>query len=135
MTLARKVSIMTITSSSSRGRTPAVSPASPWLPPKFVNSQIVARTIKNKKSAESTQKHSIQLLSHPLKDGSFVRKEQVSAFLGLLTVHAGPVTKFGTHRSPPFLHCHLTTSKISSQRFRPICNTLVTNRRFCYSLT
>ena len=35
-------------------RTPAVSPAFPWLPPKFANPQIVAETIKNKKKMEVT---------------------------------------------------------------------------------
>jgi hypothetical protein len=68
-------------------RTPAVSPSPAWLLPKFANPQIIAETIENKKnSAESTQNRSIRWISHPLKDGSFVRKEQVSAFLGLLTV-------------------------------------------------
>ena len=35
---------------SSRGRTPAVSPAFPWLLPKFANPQIVAETIENKQN-------------------------------------------------------------------------------------
>ena len=38
------------------GRTPAASPAFPWLPPKFVNSQIVARTIKNHKNRQNQHK-------------------------------------------------------------------------------
>ena len=41
---------------SSRGRTPAEPPASPWLPPKFVSSQIVARTIKNHKNRKNQRK-------------------------------------------------------------------------------
>ena len=60
------------------GRTPAVSPAFPWLPPKFANPQIVAGTIKNrKKSAESTQKHSIQRISHPLSAAKKARCARV----------------------------------------------------------
>ena len=60
------------------GRTPAVSPAFPWLPPKFVNSKIVARTIKNhKKSAESTQNRSIQWISHPLSDAEKARRARL----------------------------------------------------------
>ena len=42
---------------SSCGQTPAVSPASPWLPPKFVNSQIIARTIKNHKNRQNQRKN------------------------------------------------------------------------------
>ena len=50
-------------------RTPAVSPAFPWLLPKFVNPQIVAETIENKKnSAELTQNCSIRWISHPLSN-------------------------------------------------------------------
>ena len=71
----------------------------------------------------------------PLKMVRLSERSKFRRFSAYLPWHADPVTKSGTHRSPPFLHCHLTTSKISSQRFRPICNTLVTNRRFCYSLT
>ncbi len=75
MTLARKVSIMTITSSSSCGRTPAVSPASPWLLPKFANPQIVAETIENKQNlAESRRRRSIQRISHPLSDAEKARR-------------------------------------------------------------
>ena len=48
-------------------RTPAVSPAFPWLLPKFANPQIIAKTIENKKnSAESTRNRSIRWISHPL---------------------------------------------------------------------
>ena len=121
---------------SSWSRTPAVSPAFPWLLPKFVNSQIIARTIKNhKKSAESTKNIRFSGYRIPLKMVRLSERSKFRRFSAYLPWHADPVTKSGTHRSPPFLHCHLTTSKISSQRFRPICNTLVTNRRFCYSLT
>jgi hypothetical protein len=69
---------------SSRGRTPAVSPASPWLPPKFANPQIVAEAIENNQNAaESRQNRSILLLSHPLRIFAF---PCIPALCGLIVV-------------------------------------------------
>ena len=71
------------------GRTPAVSPASPWLPPKFVNSQIVAEIIENNQNAaESRQNRSIQLLSHPLSDAEKARAQGLvgAAGSGLIAI-------------------------------------------------
>ena len=62
------------------GRTPAASPDSPWLLPKFANSQIVAEIIENNQNAaESTQNRSIQLLSHPL---SAAKKPDAQGLVG-----------------------------------------------------
>ena len=121
---------------SSWSRTPAVSPAFPWLLPKFANPQIVAKQLKIRK-IQQNQRKIVQFGGYciPLKMVRLSERSKFRRFSAYLPWHADPVTKSGTHRSPPFLHCHLTTPKISSQRFRPICNTLVTNRRFCYSLT
>ena len=60
---------------SSRGRTPTEPPASPWLPPKFANPKIVAKTIENNQnSAESRQNRSIQWISHPLSGAEKARR-------------------------------------------------------------
>ena len=42
---------------SSRGRTLAVSPASPWLLPKFANPQIIAKTIENDGNKDEQDKY------------------------------------------------------------------------------
>ena len=88
---------------SSRGRTPAVSPAFPWLPPKFVNSQIVARTIKNrKKPAESTKNRSIQWISHPLSAAKKPAAQGLAGAAGSGLVAICRKRGFGGAKKPDF---------------------------------
>ncbi len=105
-------------------------PAPPLRPPRAASAAVPCTALVCKRPV-SLAAHSAAAAPCRPEDGSFVRKERFLCFSAYLPWHADPVTKSGTHVPHLFLHSHLTTPPFSSQRFPPICNTLVTNPFLC----